>query len=92
MFRKDLIPLLLEHPRSVNELAYLLDETHKEMEQDLHHFLKSLKRMPYHTVIEPAQCRHCGFVFHHDKLGKPGKCPQCKGTWISEPQISIEQE
>jgi len=92
MYRKDLIPLLLEHPRSVAELSYLLDETHKEMEQDLHHFLKSLKWMPYYAVIEPAKCRHCGFVFHHDKLHKPGKCPQCKGTWISEPKIRIEEE
>ncbi len=92
MSRKDLIPILLEHPRSVSELAQLPDETPKEMEQDLLHFIKSLKRMPYHAVIEPAKCRHCDFVFHHDKLHKPGKWPQCKGTWISEPQFSIEQE
>lgn len=92
MYRRDLIPLLMAHPRSVTELSHLLDESPKDVEQDLHHFLKSLKRMPYHVVIEPAKCRHCSFVFHHNKLRKPGKCPQCKGTWISEPHISIEQE
>jgi len=92
MYRKGLIPILLGQPRSVSELAYLLDAAPKDVEGDLHHFLKSLKHMPYHAVIEPATCRHCGFVFHHDKLRKPGKCPQCKGTWISEPRISIEEK
>lgn len=92
MYRKDLIPMLLGQPRSVSELAHLLDEAPKDVEEDLRHFLKSLKHTPYHAVIEAAMCRHCGFVFHHDKLRKPGKCPQCKGTWISEPRIGIAEK
>ena len=92
MYRKDLISILLGQPRNVAELAYLLGEVPKDVEQDLQHLLKSLKRMPYHAVIKPAKCRQCGFVFHHDKLRKPGKCPQCKGTWISEPRIGIEPD
>ena len=91
MYRKDLIPLLLGHPRTVHELSHLLEEKITDMDQDLKHLLKSLKHMPYHAVIEPAKCKDCGFVFHHEKLHKPGKCPRCKGTWISDPQISIEQ-
>jgi hypothetical protein len=54
--------------------------------------LKSMKRMPYRAVIEPAVCRQCGFRFHHDKLHKPSRCPQCKSNWISDPLISIEEE
>jgi transcriptional regulator len=92
MYRKDLIPMLLRQPRSVAELAQLLDEAPKDVEEDLQHLLKSLKRTPYRAVIEPAACRQCGFEFHHDKLRKPGKCPQCKGTWISEPRIGIEEK
>lgn len=92
MYRKGLIPMLLGQPHSIGELARLLDETPKDLEQDLIHFFKTLKHLPYHAVVEPAKCRHCGFVFHRDKLHKPGKCPQCKGTWISEPRISIEQD
>ena len=92
MYRKDLIPILLEQPYSVHDLAQLLEEHPKEVEQDLVHFLKSLKHLPYRAVIEPATCKHCGFVFHKDKLHKPGRCPQCKGNWISAPLISIEQE
>jgi predicted Zn-ribbon and HTH transcriptional regulator len=25
-------------------------------------------------------------------LHKPGKCPRCSSTWISEPMISIEEK
>jgi hypothetical protein len=91
MYRRDLLSILLGRPRTVSELAVLLDAAPKDVEQDLQHFLKSLKHLPYHAVIEVAKCRHCGFVFRHDKLRKPGKCPQCKRTWISEPRIGIER-
>jgi predicted Zn-ribbon and HTH transcriptional regulator len=51
----------------------------------------SLKKMPYRAIIKPAKCKKCGFVFHKDKLHKPGKCPMCHSTWISESLISIEE-
>lgn len=91
MYRKDLIGMLHGQPASLHELALLLGVHPKEVEDDLHHLIKSLKNMPYHAIITPATCRKCGFVFHKDKLHKPGKCPACKGTWISEPLISIEE-
>lgn len=91
MYRKDLIGMLHDQPASLHELALLLGVHPKEVENDLHHLIKSLKNMPYHAIITPATCRKCGFVFHKDKLHKPGKCPACKGTWISEPLISIEE-
>lgn len=91
MYRKDFITILLDQPRTVTELVVLLGAAPRDVEQDLQHFLKSLKHMPYHPVIEPAKCRRCGFVFQQRKLRKPGKCPQCKGTWISEPRIAIEE-
>jgi predicted Zn-ribbon and HTH transcriptional regulator len=87
-----LIPILLGQPRSVSELAYFLDEALKDVEEGLQHFLKSLKHTPCRAVIEPAACRRSGFVFHHGKLRKPGKCPYCNATWISEPRIGIEEK
>jgi transcriptional regulator len=42
-------------------------------------------------VIEPAKCKQCGFVFDEDRLAKPGKCPECKGTRLFEAQISIQR-
>ena len=43
MYHNDLISILLGQPRNVAELAYLQGEAPKDVEQDLQHFLKSLK-------------------------------------------------
>jgi predicted Zn-ribbon and HTH transcriptional regulator len=91
MFRKDLIELLLDHPLSVNDVARLLDEPPNRVADDMYHLRKSLKSSPYREVITPAECKKCGFVFPKDKLRKPGKCPLCRGTWISEPLLGIQQ-
>lgn len=91
MYRKGLMELLQDHPASLQGLARLLGVHPKEVEDDLHHLIKSLRNMPYQAIITPATCRKCGFVFHKDKLHKPGKCPACKGTWVSEPVIRIEE-
>jgi predicted Zn-ribbon and HTH transcriptional regulator len=91
MFRRTYIDVLRSHPRSVSELAELLDTPPKTVADDLQHLLRSLKHRPERAVITPARCRQCGFVFRGDKLRKPGKCPRCKGTWISEPLIAIEE-
>lgn len=91
MFRKDLIDLLLDNPRSVRELAEDLEEPPARIADDLGHLLQSLRNMPYRAAVRPARCRHCGFVFREDKLRKPGKCPKCKGTWIEDPRIAIER-
>ncbi len=90
MFRRDLIDLLQGRPRSVAELAEMLEATPREVEDDLRHLLKSLRHEPYRAVIEPARCRKCGFVFRADKLRKPGKCPRCRATWIEAPRVRIE--
>ena len=48
MFRKDLIPLLLDNPLSVAQIARLVREEPRDIEADLLHLLKSLKlRIPY---------------------------------------------
>lgn len=76
---------------SVREIAQLLEEQPRDIEQDLKHMLRSLKRTQYRAVITPAECRKCGFKFQKHKLRKPGKCPGCQGTWIREPRLGIEQ-
>ena len=92
MYRKDLIHTLQGRPTSLHELAQELEIRPKDLEDDLQHLLRSLRNMPYHAIITPAACRKCGFTFHRDKLHKPGKCPRCHGTWISDPLISIEND
>jgi len=92
MYRKDLVDILKLRPISLHELALLLDTTPRDLEADLQHLFRSLHNDPLCPVITPASCRKCGFVFHRDKLHKPGQCPLCKGTWISEPLITLEEK
>ncbi|MCO4757350.1 MAG: hypothetical protein KC477_04975 [Oceanospirillaceae bacterium] len=92
MFRKALINILLNNPMSIKELALLLDEHPKDIEDGLQHLQQSLRNLPYQMLIEPACCNKCDFLFQSNKLHKPGRCPQCHGTWISEPLISIEED
>jgi len=91
MFRKDLIPILLNRPLTVTEISRIADQKGKDTTEDLEHLLKSLKHMEYEAEIEPAVCKKCGFEFGRDKLRKPSKCPKCKGTWITEPRIQVKQ-
>jgi transcriptional regulator len=91
MFRKDLIPMLLNHPMTVNEISRFVEQKGRDTTEDLEHLLKSLKHTEYEPQIDPAVCKKCGFAFGPDKLRKPSKCPKCKGTWITEPQIQLKR-
>jgi transcriptional regulator len=89
MFRKDLIAALTTQPRSVSSLARELGLKRGDVEDDLRHAIRSARAAGHHVVIEPAKCRSCGFTFGEDKLSKPSKCPQCRGTRLYETQIRI---
>jgi predicted Zn-ribbon and HTH transcriptional regulator len=91
MYRKELIGDLLERPCSIPELASLKGAAPGAVKEDVQHLLRSLAHMPYRAVIERAECRKCGFRFGENKITKPGKCPQCKATWIQEPRIALER-
>jgi len=91
MFRKDLIPMLLDHPMGVGELARAMDLRTRDMAVELEHLRQSLRNRPYRLEVLPARCRKCGFTFPADKLTKPGKCPRCHGTWIREPRVWVSR-
>ena len=89
MFRKDLIELLLDNPLGLREISQMLEVPIKDLEDDIKHLKKSLKRSEYRLHIKPATCNKCGFEFHKEKLHKPSKCPKCHHTWIHEPLLYI---
>ena len=91
MFRKDLIPMLLNHPMTVTEISRFVEQKGKDTTEDLEHLLKSLKHTEFEAQIQPAVCKKCGFEFGKEKLRKPSKCPKCKGTWITEPRIQVKR-
>jgi len=89
MYRKDLIALLSREPRSVGSLARQLGLRRGDVEDDLRHALRSARAAGHRVTVTPACCRQCGFVFGEDRLVKPSRCPQCKGTRILEAQIAL---
>jgi len=90
MFRKDLLKALTGTPRSVSSIARELGLKRADVEDDLRHLIRSARAAGHRVVVQPARCRACGFTFAEDKLSKPGKCPTCRGTWVYEPQVSVE--
>lgn len=89
MFRRDLIPLLLDKKMSLSEIARAVHEKPKDVIESLAHLAKSSRHSGYELVMDPAECRKCGFEFGTDKFSKPGKCPKCRSTWIFEPLIGV---
>ena len=89
--RKSLLEALSVQPRSVSSLARELGLKRGDVEEDLRHAIRSARAMGKRVAIEPARCRSCGFTFGEDKLLKPGKCPVCKGTWLYEAQLRVEE-
>ena len=82
--------MLRDGPLTVSELARQLDMSARDVADDLAHLERSLRRAGAALEVEPARCRKCGFRFAKEKLRKPGKCPACRGTWITEPRISLD--
>ena len=88
--RSDIVSLLSAGPRSASSLARELGLRRGEAEEHLSHALRSARAAGLRVVVVPACCRSCGFTFEEEKLGKPGKCPACRGTRLLEAQISLE--
>jgi predicted Zn-ribbon and HTH transcriptional regulator len=88
--RKQLIEFLSHEPRSVSRLARELGLPRADVEDALHHMIRSARAAGHRIVVLPARCRSCGFTFDEGKLTKPGRCPSCRESRIFEPQISIE--
>ncbi|MFQ5508455.1 MAG: transcriptional regulator [Leptospirillia bacterium] len=90
MFRKDLEKYLMLGPVSVRDLARQLQVKVRDLADDLAHLEKSLRRTDRHLLVHPARCRKCGFVFSPDKLTRPGRCPACRGSWITDPRVEVQ--
>lgn len=74
---------------TLHQLCELLEVPPAELAQDIEHLRRSLRHSDLELVVDPARCRKCGFLFRADKLRRPGKCANCRSTWISDPLIGI---
>lgn len=87
--RRHLHELLTREPRSVSSLARELGLKRVDLEEDLRHMLRSAAARGDRIEILPAQCKACGFEFGPERLAKPSKCPECKGSRIVEAMIRM---
>ena len=55
MFRKDLIPLLLDNPLRLSEIARLYDVPLKEVLDDVKHLRKTLKQSAYRLDVTASR-------------------------------------
>ena len=92
MFRKSLIDILLENPMSLPQIARQVGQKPKDVETDLKHLLLSLRHSDFTLEVYPSECRRCDFVFGPDKLHKPSKCPKCKGSWLTDPEMVVHRK
>jgi len=91
MFRRHLIDLLSDAPRSVSSIAREMGLRRGDVEEDLRHALRSAVAAGHQIEVIPARCKDCGFVFGEDRLTRPGRCPSCKGSRLFEPQIGLRR-
>jgi hypothetical protein len=89
-FRRELLDRLSQ-PLTPSALARELGLRRRDIEDDILHVVRSARAAGYRVVVEPARCKSCGFTFSEEKLSKPGKCPQCRGSRLFEPVIRIER-
>jgi predicted Zn-ribbon and HTH transcriptional regulator len=89
-FRRDLMERLSQ-PMTPSALARELGLNRRDIEDDIVHVIRSARAAGHRVIIEPARCKHCGFTFGEEKLSKPGKCPECRGSRLFEPVIRIEK-
>lgn len=81
---------ILTEPRTASSVAHELGLRRGDIEEELRHAIRSARAAGDRIAIEPARCRTCGFLFDGERVSKPGRCPECRGTRIFEPLISIE--
>ena len=88
--REDIIEYLCSNPASAKVLSVHFDVPIKEIEIDLEHIRKSVRRMKKKLLVAPAHCVSCDYQFGSKKVKLPKKCPECHGQRIQARMFKIE--
>lgn len=89
--RRQLLEVISAEARTASSLARELGLDRREMEGELRHLIRSARAAGHQVIVEPAVCRTCGFEFDEDRIAKPGRCPACRGSRLSEPRIRVHR-
>jgi len=89
--RRRILALLEEGSRTAKEISAAVRIPEKEVGEHLVHLRKTLRAEGRRLEQVPAECLGCGFVFRkRDRLTGPGRCPVCKGEFLSAPAFRVE--
>jgi len=89
--RERLLNALSAEPLSARVLSQRVSLAEREVFDHLQSLQKTLKTRGQRLVLTPATCLDCQFVFRkRERLTRPGRCPICRSTHLSEPLFSLE--
>jgi transcriptional regulator len=89
--RHAIMTLLNEETVSALDISREVKIAERDVYGHLEHIRRTLRTTGKRLLLVPAECRECGFVFHkRTRLTKPGKCPACHSSHISDPLYSID--
>lgn len=90
--RGALLAELERGPATARALSARVGLPEKDVAGQLEHLARSLKAQGRRLVVEPAQCRRCGFPFEdRRRLSKPGRCPKCSAEQIDPPVFRLAE-
>jgi len=88
--RERLEQALQQGPATARELSQQVGVSEREIPSHLEHLKKSLRSRKQRLTLTPAACLDCHFTFSkRERLSRPGKCPVCRSTHLSEPLFSL---
>ncbi len=77
-------------PATLRELSQAAGLSEREVLSHLLHLQKSLRSQGRRLEITPSTCLDCCFTFlKRDRLTRPGKCPVCRSTRLSDPLFAV---
>jgi predicted Zn-ribbon and HTH transcriptional regulator len=66
----------------------------RQLEDDLRHLERSLRRGPRRLAVAPPRCSACGFAFkgrEPSRFHTPGRCPRCRSERIEAVRLRVEE-
>ena len=86
--RREIEELLGRGEFTARQISVEIHISERDVAGHLEHIRRSLG--PSALAVTPSECESCGFVFRkRERLTRPGRCPICGGTRITEPAFGI---
>jgi transcriptional regulator len=88
--RHRMIAFLEQGPATALEISQAIRIGEKEVYEHLPHIERSMVAKGEKLRIHQPKCLKCGFLFAERKRFRPpGRCPDCKSSYLSKPAYEI---